>query len=137
MIWLRIILLTCLGLGVSLPALAAEELLHFDNPAQEQRFQVLVEELRCPKCQNQNLSDSNSTIATDLRDQVYRMVVRGDSNEQIVNYMVARYGEFVLYKPTQKPSTFLLWYGPFILLGIGAVIFVVVISLNKRKKGKA
>lgn len=137
MIWLRIILLTCLGLGVSLPALAAEELLHFDNPAQEQRFQVLVEELRCPKCQNQNLADSNSTIATDLRDQVHLMVLRGDSDEQIVDYMVARYGEFVLYKPTQKPSTFLLWYGPFILLGIGAVIFVIVIMLNKRKKGKA
>ncbi|MFD1384221.1 cytochrome c-type biogenesis protein CcmH [Rhodanobacter aciditrophus] len=110
----------------------ALEVREFSKPEYEPRYRTLIEELRCPKCQNQNLEDSNAGIAVDLRQQVYTMIEAGQSDEQIINYLVARYGEFVLYRPTHKSSTAILWYGPFALLGLGALIFVWVI----RRKGR-
>lgn len=114
-------------------AVAAIEVLEFKTPEDQQRYRVLTEELRCPKCQNQNLEDSNAGIAVDLRNQIYSMVNDGQSNEQIIEYMVARYGEFVLYRPVHDQSTAILWYGPFALLFIGALIFIVVMIKNKRQ----
>ncbi len=99
----------------------------FDSAADEARYKQLVAELRCLVCQNQNLQDSNAELAQDMRRQTYEMVSAGKSNEQIVTYMVDRYGDFVLYRPPLKSSTFLLWVGPFILLliGLGALLWVV------------
>lgn len=121
----------CLTSGL----LQAEEVVQFASPERAERYYTLIEELRCPKCQNQNLEDSNAGIAVDLRQQVYSMIQSDQSDEQIIDYMVARYGEFVLYRPVQKPSTAILWYGPFALLLVGALIFTGV-TLNNRRKAR-
>ena len=111
-----------------------QELLSFSSTLNETRYQSLIEELRCPKCQNQNLADSNAGIAIDLRNQVYSMIEQGLSDKEIVDYMVARYGEFVLYRPPNNAGTFLLWYGPLILLVIGLLAFLLVIRSNRKSK---
>lgn len=96
----------------------------FDDPAKEERYRQLTEELRCLVCQNQSLADSNAELALDLRRQVYRKVRDGESSEAIVDYMVARYGDFVLYRPPVRPMTWLLWFGPLLLLAIGSVVLI-------------
>jgi len=103
----------------------------FSDPAQEKQFKGLTEELRCLVCQNQSLADSSADLAQDLRQEVYRMVIEGDSNEDIVNYLVARYGDFILYRPPLKPTTYLLWLGPVIFLFIA--IFIAVSSVQRKK----
>lgn len=100
--------------------------LGFDDPVMEKRYQSLIKELRCPKCQNQNLADSNSQIAVDLRNEVYSMLAQGKADMEITSYMVERYGDFVLYRPKVNQLTYILWFGPAILLLIGVVIVVVV-----------
>ncbi len=112
---------------------AAIETYDFANNQHRERFRQLSEELRCPKCQNQNLADSNSAIAKDLKNELYRMVSAGQSTEQITTFMVDRYGEFVLYKPKVNPMTYVLWYGPFGLLGLGAIV-VLVLARSKKAK---
>lgn len=107
----------------------------FSSSLNQARYQSLVEELRCPKCQNQNLADSGSGIAVDLREQVYQMIEQGKTDQEIVDYMVARYGEFVLYRPPYSSATFLLWYGPFILLGLGLLIFFFIVMANRKRRG--
>lgn len=130
--WLGLI--TLIGLCVSTSY--AMEVLEFKSTEDQQRFRLLTEELRCPKCQNQNLEDSNAGIAIDLRNQIYTMINEGQTSEEIVDYMVARYGEFVLYRPVHDQSTAILWYGPFALLLIGAVIFMLVMVKNQRRINK-
>ncbi len=105
----------------------------FKDQVTKDRYQALVKELRCPKCQNQNLADSNSQIAIDLRAQVYTMLNEGKADSEIVNYMVARYGDFVLYRPQVSSLTYILWYGPIGLLLIGGVVMFLVL----RKKPEA
>lgn len=106
----------------------------FDTEAQRQLYLQLAQELRCPKCQNQNISDSNSQIAIDLRNQVARLVKENQNEEQIKEYMVNRYGDFVLYKPPLKKGTLLLWFGPLIMALLGVLVFV--ISVLARRKNK-
>ena len=98
---------------------AKVEVLQFENVEQEQRYQLLIKELRCLVCQNQNLADSNADLAKDLREKTYQMIIAGSSNEEIITYMVDRYGDFVLYRPPVNLSTVILWTGPFVLLLIG------------------
>lgn len=112
----------------------AEELLTFRSELNQTRYHSLVEELRCPKCQNQNLADSNASVAIDLRKQVYLMIESGKSDQEIVDYMVVRYGEFVLYRPSYSSATYLLWYGPFAFLALGFVVFTIVLISNKKKE---
>ncbi|WP_303905700.1 cytochrome c-type biogenesis protein [Thiohalomonas denitrificans] len=120
--------LTALALLVWLPlAGAAIDARPFEDPEQENRYRQLTEELRCTVCQNQNLADSNAELAVDLRRKVYEMVQEGQSDDQITNYMVARYGDFVLYRPPMEPATYLLWFGPALLLLIGSISLVVFI----------
>ncbi len=109
-----------------LQAMAAVDIKSFSSDAERERFHTLVNELRCPKCQNQNLADSNSPIAADLRDEIYRMLEEGKSDQEIVDFLVARYGEFVLYKPPVKGTTLLLWLMPVALLLIGLFVIVMV-----------
>ena len=106
---------------------AAIDVYQFDDPEKEKRFQELAYELRCPKCQNQNLADSNAEIAKDLRTKIQQMLVADKTNPEIIDYMVERYGDFVLYEPRVKPQTYLLWYGPalLILLGLVAIFFII------------
>ena len=96
----------------------------FDDPKKEARFKHLSEELRCLVCQNQTLADSGAGLAMDLRKELYRMVNEDASDEEIKNFMVSRYGDFVLYNPPVKTSTYLLWFGPFLLVVIGIVILI-------------
>lgn len=98
-----------------------------DDPVLEARMVALTTELRCLVCQNQTIADSNAGLAVDLRNQVREMLKRGDSDAQILEYMTARYGDFVLYRPPLKSKTALLWFGPGVLLVTGlGVLFLVV-----------
>lgn len=109
----------------------------FDDPTQFERYKVLTEELRCPKCQNQTIADSNSPIANDLRAEVHRMLQAEKSNEQIVDFMLDRYGDFVLYRPRLSMGTLLLWFGPVLFLLGGGVILVVILRGNRQDKAVA
>ena len=103
----------------------------FKSPSNQKRAISLAHELRCPQCQNQNLVDSNSPVAQDLRLEVYKMVDEGKSDEQIVEFMTSRYGDFVLYKPRLDPKTYVLWIGPFALLVFGFIIGAVLIRRQR------
>ena len=94
------------------------------DPVLEQRVTALASELRCLVCQNQTLADSNAPLAEDLRNQVREKMRRGASDSEIVDYMVARYGDFVLYRPPLKLSTVLLWFGPLLLLAAGFLVLL-------------
>jgi len=93
------------------------------DPAVEARLRVLGEELRCLVCQNQTLADSSAPLAQDLRNEIRQMIAQGRSDDEIREYLVQRYGDFVLYKPPWKATTLALWLGPFLLLALGAVVF--------------
>ncbi|GAB3331600.1 cytochrome c-type biogenesis protein [Marilutibacter aestuarii] len=108
--------------------------LEFRDAAQEQRFHALVVELRCVMCQNQSLADSNAQIAVDLRREVLALMQEGRSDDEIKAYLVDRYGEFVLYRPEVESRTWLLWFGPFAVLLLGAVAVVVAV---RRRGGDA
>lgn len=112
---------------------ANDEPLQFSDPAQAQRYSELTAELRCLVCQNQSLADSNAPLAQDLRQEVYRMVSAGTNNEDIVKYLVARYGDFVLYRPPFKSTTWLLWLSPVIFLIIGICIALTLLRKQKAR----
>ena len=99
-----------------------QEPLLFANQQQQERFNKLAEELRCLVCQNQNLADSDAPLAHDLRREVHEMVLAGRTNKQIKEFLVARYGDFVLYRPPVQKNTYLLWLAPLVLLLIGALV---------------
>jgi cytochrome c-type biogenesis protein CcmH len=111
---------------------AGVEVHKFDNPEQEEQYKRLVTELRCLVCQNQNLADSNADLAQDLRQEVYEMIQNGATDQEIINFMVARYGDFVLYRPPFKATTAFLWVGPFIILLGGFVILLVFIRKRRQ-----
>lgn len=119
----------------SLSANAATEVLEFDSTQQEQRYHELIDELRCLVCQNQNLADSNAGLAQDLRDRTYQMVRSGDSSDEIVDYMVARYGEFIMYRPPLRTSTYLLWFGPLVFLLLAVLTVVLYWRRTRRNTG--
>ena len=120
------------------PALmAVVETYHFDDDEKRDRYQTFVAELRCPKCQNQNLAGSNSPIAKDLRRELHRLLEEGRDDEQVVEYMVSRYGEFVLYRPRFNPETAVLWLAPMIFLALGLVLVAMVFRRQKKPAGAA
>jgi len=107
------------------PAFAVEPGEMLDDPALEQRARDLSAEIRCVVCQNESIDSSNAEIAHELRVLVRERLVAGDSDQQVLDYLVARYGDYVLLRPPMKPSTYLLWYGPFVVLLLGALgVFV-------------
>jgi cytochrome c-type biogenesis protein CcmH len=93
----------------------------FDDPREQARYRALGEQLRCLVCQGQSIADSNADLANDLKREVRRMMHEGRTDAEILDYMVARYGDFVLFKPPVKASTYALWYGPFVLLLLGLI----------------
>ncbi|MEX2366696.1 MAG: cytochrome c-type biogenesis protein, partial [Pseudohongiellaceae bacterium] len=111
-----IFLMTVLMLAWLTPVVAAINEYEFDNETQEQRFKKLTAEMRCPMCLNSNLAGSDAPIARDLTQEIYEQVMAGRSDEQIEEFMQARYGDFILYRPPLNTGTFLLWFGPLILL---------------------
>ena len=129
--------LTAILLGLCLlataPVRAAVDLTDFgDNKVLEARYQTLVTELRCLVCQNQTIADSNADLAKDLRREVRDMLLADKSDDQIKDFMLERYGDFVLYKPPVKTTTVPLWIGPFVLLAIGLVVVAVMVHRRSR-----
>ena len=132
------ILALCLLLGAGpVHAGVTLEAFKFDSKAEEQHFKDLIEELRCLVCQNQSLADSDAELAHDLRAEVYDMIQAGKSDEEIVTFLVARYGDFVLYNPPVKPSTWLIWFGPFVLLLIAAILLLRALRRQKNTPATA
>jgi cytochrome c-type biogenesis protein CcmH len=127
----RLLLLVMVSLWVA-PMQAAIETYQFDSAEMEADYKQLVEELRCLVCQNQNLAGSDADLARDLRRETYEMLQQGKSQQEVVDFMVARYGDFVLYRPQFKSSTYLLWLGPFLLLLL--VLYLVVRRLRAAAK---
>lgn len=103
-----------------------------EDPVLEARMVKIAEELRCLVCQNQTIASSNAGLAVDLRNQVREMLRRGDTDRQIIDYMTARYGDFVLYRPPLKGTTALLWFGPGVLLVGGLLILFLVLRRRSR-----
>jgi cytochrome c-type biogenesis protein CcmH len=101
----------------------AQAIYPLDSPKQEAQFTHLLKNLRCLVCQNQDLSDSNAELAKDLRMQVYELVRQGKSDSEINDYLTARYGDFILFKPPVKAITALLWFGPFLFLCFGIFVY--------------
>ena len=120
-----------LGLSLAGVAQAAIDTYQFADDAERERYRDLTKELRCPKCQNQDIADSNAPIAADLRREIFRMLGEGKSNQQIIDFMVDRYGDFVRYKPALTARTWLLWFGPGALL-LGGVVVLAVIVRKRR-----
>ena len=116
----RLLLGLCLVGVMSLAQAVKIEFHEFKNKQQEKLYLQLIAELRCVKCQNQNLAESNAELASDMREKTYEMVVKGGSRADVVKYMTDRYGDFVLYKPPFKAQTLFLWIGPpvFLLLSL-------------------
>ncbi len=119
-----LLLLSCIA--------SAIDPLAFKDDVERVRFQKLVAELRCTVCQNQNLADSNAELAKDLRLKVFELMQEGRSDAQIKEFLVARYGDFVLYNPPVKPQTWVLWFGPGLVVLIGASF--VVASIRRRAR---
>lgn len=112
----RAMAMVVLVAGLSMSAWANIDTYQFDNPRQEAQYRALIEEFRCPKCQNQNLAGSDAPIAQDLKQKIYDMVKDGRSDGEIRQYMNERYGDFISYKPPVRPSTWILWFFPPVLL---------------------
>ncbi|HEX5663174.1 MAG TPA: cytochrome c-type biogenesis protein [Xanthomonadaceae bacterium] len=106
--------------------------LQFQDPAEEARFHALAAELRCVMCQNQSLADSNAQIAYDLRAEVLELMREGRTDAQIKQFLVQRYGEFVLYRPQVESGTWLLWFGPALLVLVGGVVVARIVRRRAR-----
>lgn len=131
----KLILAVFAAMTLSLAAHAAIEVYEFDNLEQEQQFKELSHTLRCPKCQNNTISDSNAELAQDLRHKVYEMTKEGKSKDEIVDYMIARYGNFVTYNPPFTVATAILWLGPLaVVLGGFGLIVLRTVNLKLRQK---
>ena len=128
---MRKLFLACLLVSVTVTAYANEAPDAAANPALEKRVMALSGELRCLVCQNQTIADSNAELAIDLKNQVREKLGQGMSDKDVIDYMVQRYGDFVLYRPPVKTITWLLWFGPFLLLVGG--IFILLLKLSRRR----
>jgi len=123
------ILALCL---LALPAWAVIEIAPLSNAELEARYRVLIAEMRCPKCQNQNLADSDAPIAADLRGEIRRLLEAGYDDREIATHLVERYGDFVLYRPAVQKNTLVLWFGPAVLALIGLLVLVLIV---RRQRG--
>ena len=121
--------------GALPPALAQVDTFEFETVEQQQRFRRLSDELRCPMCQNTNLTGSSGGVAEDLRREIHRMIVEGMTNKEIEQFMFERYGDFIFYKPRLRVETLLLWFGPLIFLVVGGAS-ALAISSRAQKKGR-
>ncbi len=121
-------------LFIAQASLASIDVYEFENEAQREQYLDLIRELRCPKCQNQDIADSNAPIAQDMRAAVHRLLNEGKQHDEIVAYMVERFGDFVSYKPKVSSETYLLWYGPWVFLALGALTIVV---LSRRSRSRS
>ena len=114
--------LVLLAIGIGVASKAAFEQFDFESAEQELRYGEITKKLRCLVCQNQSISDSNADLASDLRVVVYDMVISGASDEEIIDFMLERYGDFVLYRPPFRGTTLALWFAPFVLMAIALLV---------------
>lgn len=129
--------LLLIALWWTLPLRAAIDPYNFSDDAERQRYQHFIEDMRCPKCQNQNLAGSDAPIAADLRRELRRLLREGRSDREITDYMVSRYGEYILYDPPLDRKTLLLWAAPGLFLLGGLVALVVVVRRRRSAAGPA
>src|SRR5262245_65814949 len=115
--------LLAVWLGLAAGASAANAQEGFDDPVVDARYRALIREIRCPKCLNESIAESNAPVAADLRREVRRLIGEGASDDEIKTFLSERYGDFVLYKPRMTPSTFVVWATPFLLLVLGGLAF--------------
>ena len=131
----------CLFLAVLLflsgHSLGAIDVYDFDDDAKRADFVSLTKELRCPKCQNQDIADSNAPIAKDMRTEVHRMLNEGKDKDSIISHMIERFGEFVTYKPKKTTETYMLWYGPWVLIALGIIIILSLSRFSKKEADKS
>jgi len=120
--FLALLLPALLLMLLSGPVMAVDVPLEFNDPAIQDRYESLLEKLRCLVCQNETLAVSQADLAQDLREEIYHMMANGRSNKEITDYLVARYGDFVLYDPPLQANTWMLWFGPFLFLLAGLII---------------
>ncbi|RUO30268.1 cytochrome c-type biogenesis protein [Aliidiomarina soli] len=130
--WLSLLALLSWTLIAVPVASASGETYTFETDAQERQYRQLINELRCPKCQNQTIADSDAPLAQDLRERVYQMTMEGQSRGEIIEFMRVRYGDFVHYKPPLNASTLVLWLGPATVLIIGVLTIVVMAKRQKK-----
>ena len=119
-------------LSMAVSAHAAIDVYTFETDAQREQYQALTKILRCPKCQNQDIADSNSPIASDMRREVHRLVREGKTEDEVVQFMVERFDEFVTYKPRVTVATYALWYGPWLLVAMGVGIVILLVRSRRR-----
>jgi cytochrome c-type biogenesis protein CcmH len=132
---MKLILALCLSLfALTSQAVVDGHKYPFDNEIDKERFEVLAAELRCPKCQNQNLADSNAPVASDLRDKVYELMIEGQTDDEIVGYLVDRYGDFVRYNPPVQKNTFFLWFAPGVMVLIALIIIISITRGSKKSQ---
>lgn len=120
----QLLLLSSILFIFSFPCFATIDVYEFETPELEERFKLLTHELRCPKCQNQNLAGSNSTLSLDLKMIVYEKIIAGETDQQILDFMKKRYGEFILFKPEMSQNNVFLWVAPFIFVLVFLVFFL-------------
>lgn len=128
------LIITLLLVLSALTTQAVIETYEFETAEQRERYNQFIEELRCPKCQNQNLAGSDSPIAADLRQQLHRLIRAGHNDADIQQYMLERYGDFILYRPRFTVNTALLWLFPVLMLGIGGGIWWFQLQANRRRQ---
>ena len=125
------------ALALASVVLAAVEVRQFDDPVMKQRYESLTGSLRCPKCANQAIGDSNSPIAGDMREHVAQLLEEGRSDREIQDYMINRFGEYVLYNPRLTDRTWLLWGLPAALVVLGAVIIALIVRVRRKASNRA
>jgi cytochrome c-type biogenesis protein CcmH len=128
-----VLVLICLCSASALTAATLAEY-EFNDPSKENDFRAIIEEMRCLVCQNESLVGSNADLAVDLRNEIYDMMQAGQSKDDVIDFMVARYGDFVLYSPPVKPSTYPIWFGPLVLFLLGA--YVMMRALKKKRQSQ-
>jgi cytochrome c-type biogenesis protein CcmH len=122
-----------LWLGVAGAAFAIDTEEAFDDPVLNERYRALIREIRCPKCLNESIAESDAPVATDLRREVRRLIGEGASDDDVRTFMSSRYGEFVLYNPRLSPTTWVLWAGPLVFLGIGGLVFWRILAARRNQ----
>jgi cytochrome c-type biogenesis protein CcmH len=132
--YLQLLVSLCLLFLLNTAYSATLEQYTFEDPQQEAEFRDVIEQMRCLVCQNESLAGSNAELAVDLRNEIYDMMSAGKTKNDIVDFMVARYGDFVLYSPPMKPSTYPLWFGPVILFLIGGVLLARILLRKKQTR---
>jgi cytochrome c-type biogenesis protein CcmH len=105
----------------------------FDDPVLNERYRALIHEIRCPKCLNESIGESKAPVAADLRREVRRLLSEGASDDEVKTFLSSRYGEFVLYSPPLTPTTFAVWAAPFVLVGLGAVVFWRILAAKRNQ----